>query len=505
MRTWNVYGIYMPSEPHFLKQCVKKSGHAIRPIFSFVVDGPPKFTYQGYHLARSIIEHCCDSPSQVHVQFTPEVDRDSLRIFLELGCTIHEIERFGDGRYCNKLSQLPNLQDFECDTVVLLDTDMIVLDDLRPHLSNTVFMAKIVDLANPPIAVLDELGVLAGITAMPPVVAVDACEEQTYCGNCNGGFYSVPKALCDRVEAEWRRWATWLLDHMDPLKRVGKESHVDQVAMWLALHLGGIPFAVAPSNLNYYLHFEGKHHYFDPGMPISLLHYHDSSINVVGNIEVSHRLSEPERIAVERANNQIASGFNSLVFWNFRYCNFPQRGSGVGPRGENLLYKRNLLVEQGVENAGSVLDVGCGDLEVIRPLAIKNYLGVDTSPSAMEIARGHRPEWKFQHIRMISDLDTALPCEMVLCFEVLIHQPTEYEYQKVIAFLSASTMRTLLVSGYNAYDAARESNAMLHFYEPLELSLNKSGKFKVIKAIGAHSDVIVFRCDVSSDVRRSSK
>ena len=27
-------------------------------IFSFVVDTDPKFAYQGYHLARSLIEHC---------------------------------------------------------------------------------------------------------------------------------------------------------------------------------------------------------------------------------------------------------------------------------------------------------------------------------------------------------------------------------------------------------------------------------------------------------------
>jgi hypothetical protein len=32
-------------------------------IFSFVVDSNPKFAYQGYHLARSLIEHCGNEPA----------------------------------------------------------------------------------------------------------------------------------------------------------------------------------------------------------------------------------------------------------------------------------------------------------------------------------------------------------------------------------------------------------------------------------------------------------
>jgi len=99
----------MPGEPRFPKQWIKSGPHAIGQIFSFVVDADPKFTYQGYHLARSVIEHCCDFPSQVHVQFTPEVDPENRRVSMKMGCTIHETERFGDGRYRNKLAQLPRL------------------------------------------------------------------------------------------------------------------------------------------------------------------------------------------------------------------------------------------------------------------------------------------------------------------------------------------------------------------------------------------------------------
>jgi hypothetical protein len=59
----------------------------------------------------------------------------------------------------------------------------------------------------------------------------------------------------------------------------------------------------------------------------------------------------------------------------------------LGSRGENQLYKRSLLKEQGVEMASSVLDVGCGDLEVIKALNISSYVGIDQSRSVLEIAR----------------------------------------------------------------------------------------------------------------------
>ena len=39
------------------------------------------------------------------------------------------------------------------------------------------------------------------------------------------------------------------------------------------------------------------------------------------------------------------------------------------------------------------------------------------------------------------------------------------------------------------------SNSMLFFYEPLSRSLEKTGKFDSVEAIGRHTDVTVFRCE----------
>ncbi|VWC36135.1 hypothetical protein BPS26883_06697 [Burkholderia pseudomultivorans] len=467
-----------------------------RVIFSFVVDADPKFAYQGYHLARSLIEYSVDAAEDVHVQFTAEVPVGTRALFTELGCSQHRIERFGDGRYCNKIAQLENLHALEFDAVVLLDTDMIALGDIRPFLSDSHLVAKPVDLPNPSTAVLEEIARLAGMASLPATVQVDASADFTLAGNFNGGFYGIPRHLCRRVDDAWRHWATWLIDHIEPLRKIGKEVHVDQVSMWMALNVAGIPYRAAASNVNYYVHFNGAHNYLDPASDIVLLHYHDVSLNVLGKLEPPAVLDPRERRAVEQANRQISRGFENSLFWNLRYSRFPERGSGVGSRGENLLYKRKLLIEQGVEESASVLDVGCGDLEVVKPLKLRNYLGLDTSHLAIETARGLRPDWMFAHVDHCRRDALPFRREMVLCFEVLIHQRSEAEYRELIRFLADCTDRTLIVSGYAGDYEGRAENSMVYFYEPLDESLRKTGKFESVRRIGSHTDVAIFRCDV---------
>ncbi|WP_155641007.1 class I SAM-dependent methyltransferase [Burkholderia pseudomultivorans] len=467
-----------------------------RVIFSFVVDANPKFAYQGYHLARSLIEYSVDAADDVHVQFTAEVPVDTRALFAALGCSQHQIERFGDGRYCNKIAQLANLHALEFDVVVLLDTDMIALGDIRPFLSNSHLVAKPVDLPNPPAGVLQEIARLAGMEALPAAVQVDASTDVTLAGNFNGGFYGIPRHLCRRVDDAWRHWATWLIDNIEPLRKIGKEMHVDQVSMWIALNVAGIPYRSASANVNYYIHFNGAHNYLDPASDIVLLHYHDASLNVLGKLEPPAVLDSRERRAVEQANRQISRGFENSLFWNLRYSLFPERGSGVGSRGENLLYKRKLLMEEGVEESASVLDVGCGDLEVVKPLKLRNYLGLDTSHLAIEAARGVRPDWTFAHVDHCRRDALPFRREMVLCFEVLIHQRSEADYRELVRFLADCTDRTLIVSGYASDYEGRAENSMVYFYEPLDESLRKTGKFESIRRIGSHTDVAVFRCDV---------
>ena len=464
--------------------------------FSFVIDGNAKLAFGGYHLAHSLLAHCAEDPDLIHIQVTPEVSPRVRSVFAGLGCRVHEITRLGDGRYCNKIAQLENLQNIYSDQVVLLDTDTIAVADLRPFVAGRALQAKVVDWPNPSLAALEEIARRAGMRTLPGKIRIESGGGKTYVGNCNGGYYAIPRALIPLVSAEWRRWANWLLENDQPLRREGKQTHIDQVAMWLAIHIAGIPYVAAPSNVNYYVHFTGAHRYYDHARPIALLHYHGSSLNVLGQIEPSAHLTPLESEAVKRANAQIASHFDNRVFWDLRYAHFPERGSGVGSRGQNVAYKRDLLMREGITTAGSVLDVGCGDLEVLKALDLRDYLGLDQSEAALEVARRARPDLEFRIFDPGADAHTVPAKDWVLCLEVLIHQKTQDSYRKLVDFVASKARKTLVVSGYAADVRNLGNNHMLFFHEPLELSLRNTCRFRSIRKIGEHTDVTVFRCDV---------
>ena len=461
-----------------------------RIAFSFIVDADPRFAYEGWHLAHSLMQHCAANAKDIHVQFTSDVDPRTVDIFASIGCNVATLERFGDGKYCNKLAQWSNLSQSAADHFIFLDTDMIVVADCRSQLPTNKISAKIVDLPNPPLEVLSEVLTAAGFSTLPDLCNVDASVNPTYVGNCNGGLYSVPRQYSDTLFSVWQRWALWLLNHNEPLVRAGKESHVDQISFCLALHETGLPFALAPSNVNYFIHFAGEHSYFDSAHPISILHYHNESLNVTGVLEPKGAVTQLETEAVAAANREMGKNFDNRIFWDLRYMHFLERGSGVGSRGANLEYKRQLLRDQEAERAKSVLDFGCGDLEVVKALSFRNYVGIDHSPTALGIAKLARPDWTF----LLAPAKDAPPCDLVLCFEVLIHQETVEAYRAVIDYLVGKTEGALLVSGYEACTEAIRDNPMVFFYEPLSESLSRSGKFKSITVAGTHSDVVIFRC-----------
>lgn len=465
----------------------------LRVIFSFVVDVSPHFAYQGFHLARSILEHCRVEADAIHVHVTPELNPSVRGVFSDLGCRVVEIARFGDGRYCNKIAQLAHLDPADFDLVVLLDADTLLIADILPHLRKDSVQGKIVDLPNPPLTTLQQIAAHAGLPSLPEVVPTDAGPGETLPGNYNGGFYVIPTGLVPTIAREWPRWTLWLIENTELLRRADMEAHIDQTAMWLALTAGQVPTTAVPSNLNYYIHFPGEHRYYTPDIPICVLHYHDT-LNVLGLIEPPSLPDGPAAQAVVTANAQIAGGFDNRVFWDFRYGNYPERGSGVGSRGTALEYKRSLLKAERLETAASVLDIGCGDVEVIHPFKLTQYIGLDVSQKAISVASLWRPDLDF---RLMSDhLETVPAAELVLCLEVLIHQADWASYWGLIQLAAIKTLSKLIVSGYDRAATEIQANHMTYYYEPLAQSLARTKRFRSIEEIGDHTTVKIYRCRV---------
>ena len=465
---------------------------APRHVYSCVVDAHPQFAYQAWHLARSLVARCGAQPCDIHIHLTPGVSDDVAALFEAQGYRVHPLVPFGDGRYCNKIAQLDALAQVDFDIAVLLDTDMVAIADLRAFTAIDAIVGKVVDCENPSRALLEELFASQSLAPMD-LRRTDSQDGATYAGNCNGGFYAVPKRLADTLAREWKRWALMLLAD-GRMAAEGKQAHCDQVGFCLAIRSGACAFRWAPSNANLYVHFAGEHAWLDPDRPVALVHYHQSTLNVVGRIEPPPGLSAVAAAAVAEANRIIDGALENRLFWEFRYACFPERGSGVGSRGENARYKRDLLRAQGIEAAASVLDVGCGDLEVVGDLDLHGYVGVDRSPEARRIAAVKRPDWRFA-----PSLDGQAPAEAVLCLEVLIHQGDRDAYVELVRRLSSLTRRFLIVSGYSEGTQAIAINPMVFFHEPLDKTLTDQGVFATITPIGGHSDVVVYRCDRKPD------
>ncbi len=471
-------------------------GKSAKVAYSIAVDNHPKFVFQAYYCAKSLVEFAGAKPADIHVQFTPSVSDDLVLIFSEKGYRTHRLEAFGDKKYCNKISQLDPFGQEDFDYLVLLDADTMALGDLSELATGTALKAKVVDTPNPPIPVLLEVARAAQLQSVGPKLPADNGTDETFRGNCNGGVYVIPKPLLATVRTEWRKWALWLLANPEPLQRAGRSENVDQVAMWLTITAGNLAYEPLSSNYNYYGHVPGHHGYAEPGKPIRILHYHEHCVNDQGLLSPRCDMNPMVHDAFTKANTLIRAEFRNDLFWNLRYKVNPQRGSGVGSRGENLIYKRKLLIDNGVEQLGSVLDIGSGDLEVVKALDIKTYLGLDRSQEAIDIAKASKPEWGFQVFDLKRHADTIPLHDVVICMEVLIHQGDPEVYRALVEFAASRTAKRLIISGYEVRHGHVDSNYLVFFHERLSETLRKTGRFRTIELAGNHTDVAVFRCDV---------
>lgn len=154
------------------------------------------------------------------------------------------------------------------------------------------------------------------------------------------------------------------------------------------------------------------------------------------------------------------------------------------------MYKLDLLKNIGIEKDNSILDIGCGDLEIVKNLSLKNYTGVDISAQAVQNAKAKFPQFDFYNFEVekekISNADT------VLCLDVLIHQPKKENYDELINFISNKVDKRVVISGYE--DIGDKSH-MCFFYEDIKKSLEKTGLFKYIYKVGEYRGVGVYVAD----------
>lgn len=462
-----------------------------KKLFSCLVDNSPIFYYQAWILIKSLIENSNVPPRNIFLHATKGVENYFLNKIKFLEVNVQIVEPFGDGKYCNKICQLETLAFEEAEYVYLMDTDMIVLGDINHIGTRTAIGGKIVDLPNPSLKSLKNIFSVAGFENYPAIRSVDFGIDETFETNLNGGLYVIPGEVVSNLRDTWKKWALWLLENITLLEREGKQNHVDQVAFALACHELKLPVKNLDRVYNHPTHLPHLKNSYP-----HVLHYH-RCVTKTGLLEKVGECNPDFIQSIDEANTLIGKCFDNEIFRPLQYSLCPHLGSDISSSENNLEKKSELLKLLNIESAPGVLDVGCGDLEVVKEFDLQDYVGVDSAPLVIKTARAKRSDWTF--ILLEENEDSIPEKHTVLCFEVLIHQKSHEDYERLIDFLARKTRHRLIVSGYTTKQEHINTNHMVYFHESLIYSLQKTGKFRTIQKISTHSDGDIIVADVAEN------
>jgi 2-polyprenyl-3-methyl-5-hydroxy-6-metoxy-1,4-benzoquinol methylase len=452
--------------------------------FSCVTDSASRIQLQAWYWVTSLLEIAGVPPSRIFVNAVSDLHPGLSAWLAEIGVTVQRVAPFGHV-YCNKLQQLELLADAPTPYVVMMDCDTAVSSAAAWPQPKTI-AAKLVDTARPPESVLRRLFADAGLGE--PVWADSDLHPglegtRTDRNNCNGGVYVVQREFIGTLAPVWRRWAAWCLEREAIFGR--DFPHVDQVALTLALRELGVAVEPLPRAFNLPTHLpippEADCH-------AVVLHYHSQLDDQLFLKPVGLPLADA---AIARVNAGLAAArgrifFNGL-FFGVRQELYPELGCGIGSRGESLAVKQRILEALLTDPAQSVLDVGCGDLATSGVLPHPRFTGVDIASPVLEKARARRPQAScFAGDAISLPLE---PADAVICFDVLIHQPTRQQYLALVSRLAALAQDTLIVGAYD-YEPVHTSS-ITYYYEPITRTLADTGAFAEISVAGKYRDITV--------------
>ncbi len=457
---------------------------------SCVMDDQPKFHMQTWNWLLSL--HACGAMERIDpiVHYLGSPPEAFLDLLIDAGAKICPIDAFKYGvaaaSYCNKLQQLASPLLRDVDHVILSDTDVVFAETPERLVCGENVRAKVVDLANPPTEMLQQLLSLAGfadevLNAHPDFDLA----EKTHRYNCNGGIYVFPRSTFEAIGKPWRRWAEFCLEQRDILQ--DRIIHSDQISFVLAMLEIEHPFLPASIADNFPIHLTSEKYASISRQPIAALHCHNK-LNDHGLID--HTQVDWIDQQIDSLNARVKelrrSWFSNEVFWNFRYAHYPVRGSGIGSRGEALKRKQTLLAPFAARySENDVIDIGFGDLETTRELPFKNYVGVDASARAVKIAENKRPDWRFE-VGSVDDLpdDSA---DLVICLDVLFHIPSAEACEIFISHLVRISRGEVLLSGHLLREHAPKGG-IVFFHEPLLFLINKNPEVESVELVGKYSD-----------------
>jgi SAM-dependent methyltransferase len=428
-----------------------------------------------------------------------EADEKIVEDLGKLGVIVKIVGRF-DQRYphANKLRMLQDREDY--DVLVALDCDIVVSKDFFSELETGAVIAKPVD--TDPLT-LDQWKTLFRYFGMRLprkryLTTFDGRETIPY---FNSGVIGIPRKFVGKLAMVWESMLLKMEDAYHEFPDINSHRFFsDQFAFALALNKAQIPVKALPVEMNCPLHAPIHPRFKPDSMAPYLLHHHHR-ITSDGVLPCEHEginralaainsvLMSPMGNSSELFHGSINQEFDSSEFWDSRYRSDMKLGSGLGSRGDSLAYKQAVLRKVTCENSvSSVLDVGCGDLEVTSELSLRNYVGVDFSRAITERNRQKKPDRLFlqgDFLEIASE--EQLSADLVLCLDVLIHEHDRERYLQMVQELVKHTKRVGLVGAYQLPPRNEFCSHITAFHEPITQTLRRAGATN-ISLIGYYRD-----------------
>jgi len=147
--------------------------------------------------------------------------------------------------------------------------------------------------------------------------------------------------------------------------------------------------------------------------------------------------------------------WNNKSFWDDRYESDGWLGSGPGSRGYAKVYKKELLIDVINNNyIQSIADIGCGDLCWLGKNSFDHivYSGFDISGVIIEKNKLAFPEMNFSVFDIVAQ-SLNIDKDLVVCFDVLIHQVKINDFVTALTNLLSSISSHALVSYHTQHES----------------------------------------------------
>jgi hypothetical protein len=136
---------------------------------------------------------------------------------------------------------------------------------------------------------------------------------------------------------------------------------------------------------------------------------------------------------------------NSADYWERRY----ERGGNSGAGSYNRLarFKAEILNEfVKREGVRSVVELGSGDGAQLALASYPSYVGIDISPTAVEMCRKRYPHHRFFHT---SEVPADLTCDLAMSLDVIYHLVEDDTFDRYMRQLFDSAGRFVAIYSSN--------------------------------------------------------